>query len=368
MTTNTFRLGLRPLTRWWKQTRYDLDRLTSPRFLGDRERHIPRPPGITCQCGAGHSAESVDWAGITRPIIFTYRHGTEWAAAIQLRAFQVSSLLVQLGAPVDVIVQPIENLARSRPKDSVIIIGRTAVRPASARMIRRFVDDGNLVAFDMVDGEVSASIEHLPHAYICSSLTEAEARTQAGHTSIVSLMSPDQRCPVVGFEGKPFGMGYHGLPKNVQHTEALPDLTVVDYREELPAPGELPMPVGWDTMATFSHHYSVRAWNPGDGFKPLMKAFVASRLGACFIGSREDREARLVLPDDYPYLAASSELDDVRAVVDYARETYLTGVWEKAVTTMVELRQRSCPFATASELVSGITELERRGFDGRMKP
>jgi hypothetical protein len=234
-------------------------------------------------------------------------------------------------------------------------------------MIRRFIRDGNLVVFDMVDGEVSASVEHLPHAYICSSLSEAEVRTQSGHKTIVSLMSPDQRCPVVGFEKKPFGIGYHGLPKNVQHTVALPEVTVVDYREEAPAPGELPMPVGWDTMATFSHHFSVRAWNAGDGFKPLMKAFVASRLGACFIGSREDHEAELVLPDDYPYLAASSGLEDVRAVVDYARETYLTDVWKKAVATMVELRQRSCPFTTAAELVRGIAELERRVFDGRMK-
>ena len=368
MSTYRPRLSWRPLTRWWKQTRYDLKRLTSPRFRGDRERHTPQPAGITCQCGANHSADGVDWSGINRPIIFTYRHGTEWAAAIQLRAFQVSRLLVQLGSPVDVIVQPIENLARSHPTNSVIIVGRTAVRPASAGMIRRFIRDGNLVAFDMVDGEVSASIEHLPHAYVCSSLSEAEARTQAGHRTIVSLISPDHRCPVVGFDNKPFGMGYHGLAKNVQHTDALPDVTVVDYREEAPAPGELPMPVGLDAMSAFSHHYSVRAWNPGDGFKPLMKAFVASRLGACFIGSREDREAELVLPDHYPYLAASSGLEDVRAIVDYARETYLTQVWEDAVSTMVELRQRSCPFSTASALVRGVAELIGRVPDGRMVP
>jgi hypothetical protein len=235
-------------------------------------------------------------------------------------------------------------------------------------MLRQFIAAGNLVVFDMVDGEVSSRIENLPHAYLCSSLSEAAARKKAGHTTIVSLMSPDQRCPLHDFSGKDFGIGYHGLAKNVQYAQALPEITVVPYSEKAPAPGELPMPVGWDEMGTFSHHYSVRAWNAGDGFKPLMKAFVASRLGACFIGSADDPEAKLVLPADYPYLARSSTIEDVREVIDYAKTTYRTPVWEKAVSAMLTLRERSCPANTALELVSGITALIENPPSGRSSP
>jgi hypothetical protein len=344
------------LRRRMKGFRYEFRRRFHPRYSGDKNLFLASPANIECTCGDNHHEKAFDWSGIDRPLIFTYRHNSESFASIQLRTFQVARLLAQTAPPHLITIQPLENLARSRPKNSIIIVGRTGVRPLSGPMIRRFVADGNLVFFDMVDGQVSPLIEHLCHAYVCSSLSEAKARKAQGMRTIVSLMSPDQRCPVADFSGKPFGVGYHGLPKNALHLDALSEVSVVDYREEAPVPGELPMPMGLDIMAGFSHHYSVRAWNPGDGFKPLMKAYVAARLGACFIGSQEDEECQLVLSPDYPYVAASSGLDDVSAAINYARETYGGPVWESAVREMERLRQLSCPFATAHTLIRGTAD------------
>jgi len=349
-----------PLTKFRrsaKKFRYELLRNTLPRYSGSKNMVKATPVNLVCSCGENHDQTVFDWSGIDRPLFFTYRHNSESFASIQLRSFQVARLLAQTMPPQPVHIQPLENLARRRPKNSIIIVGRTGVRPLSEAMLRRFIADGNLVLFDMVDGEVSPLIEHLPHAYVCSSLSEAKAREAKGIRAIVSLMSPDQRCPVADFSGKPFGVGYHGLAKNALHLDTLQDVHAVDYREEAPSPGELPMPMDLDVMAGFSHHYSVRAWNPGDGFKPLMKAYVAARLGACFIGSREDEECRLVLSDDYPYLAKSSSLEDVTTAINYARKTYGGPVWEGAVSDMERLRRLSCPFATAQALVRGLADL-----------
>jgi hypothetical protein len=345
------------LRRGAKRFRYEVVRRTHPRYGGHKNRMEASPAGLVCTCGNKHHTKAFNWSGVDRPIFFTYRHNSEWLAAVQLRAFQVARLLAQTSPPHPIITQPLENLSRAKPHDSIIIIQRTGVRPLSEPMIRRFIADGNLVLFDMVDGHVSPGIEHLPHAYVCSSVSEARAREAKGIRAIVSLMSPDQRCPVAEFSNKPFGVGYHGLRKNALHLDTLQAVNVVDYREEAPSPGELPMPMDLDVMAGFSHHYSVRAWNPGDGFKPLMKAYVAARLGACFIGSLDDDECRLILSDDYPYLAASSKLEDVTDAINYARETYGGRVWEGAVREMERLRQLSCPFTTAQALIRGLADL-----------
>jgi hypothetical protein len=348
------------IRRRLKSLRYELLRRTHPRYSGKKNRRDATPANLACGCGDNHHERVFDWSRVDRPLIFTYRHNSESFASIQLRTFQVARLLAQTDPLHPITIQPLENLARSRPRGSIIIVGRTGVRPLSEKMIRRFIADGNLVLFDMVDGQVSPLIEHLPHAYVCSSMSEAKAREAKGIPTIVSLMSPDQRCPVADFSGKPFSVGYHGLAKNALHLNELSDLQVVDYREQPPARGELPMPMDLDVMAGFSHHYSVRAWNPGDGFKPLMKAYVAARLGACFIGSSEDEECRLVLSNDYPYLAASSSLDNVTATINYARETYGGPVWEGAVLEMKRLRRLSCPFATAEALIRGLGDLVER--------
>lgn len=345
------------LRRRFKSLRYELVRRTHPRYMGTKNLVEAKSVGLVCSCGENHHEKAFDWSGIDRPIIFTYRHNSESFASIQLRTFQVARLLAQTTPPHPIIIQPLENLARTTPRNSIIIVGRTGVRPLSETMLRRFIGNGNLVLFDMVDGQVSRLIEHLPHAYVCSSVSEAKAREAKGIRAIVSLMSPDQRCPIAGFMDKTFGVGYHGLAKNALHLDSLQDVQVVDYREEAPTPGEPPMPMDLDVMAGFSHHYSVRAWNPGDGFKPLMKAYVAARLGACFIGSWEDEECRLVLSDDYPYLASSSSLEDVTEAINYARETYGGPVWEGAVEEMERLRRLSCPFATAQALIRGLADL-----------
>lgn len=345
------------LRRRVKRFRYEILRHTLPRYGGNKNRVEAISANVNCSCGENHHEKRFDWSGIDRPLIFTYRSNSESFASIQLRTFQVARLLAQAGPPHPIIIQPLENLAKSKPKNSIIIVGRTGVRPLSETMLRRFIRDGNLVLFDMVDGQVSPLIEKLPHAYVCSSMSEAKAREAKGIRAIISLMSPDQRCPVTEFSGKPFGVGYHGLAKNALHLDTLSEVRVVDYREEAPAPGELPMPMDLDVMASFSHHYSVRAWNPGDGFKPLMKAYVAARLGACFIGSREDEECRLVLSDDYPYLAKSSSREDVTDAINYARETYGGPVWEGAVSEMQRLRRLSCPFTSAQALVRGLADL-----------
>ncbi|WP_104914056.1 hypothetical protein [Pontimonas salivibrio] len=261
---------------------------------------------------------ATDWSGINQPITLTYRGGTEGMGNVLLRGFQLADMLKSLGSPVPIRVQALENLYRAKPHGQIVIVLKTAIRLKSEPILRAFNRWGNTVLFDVVDGLVPEKISNLCASYICSSLTEEHHRRSRGHHTIVSFQSPDQRTPAYPFERRAFSHVYYGLRKNALHLDSLPELHPVDFSEMPPHRSPNPLPPVLTDLRHYSHHYSVRAWNDRDGFKPMMKGFFAARLGAVVIASAEDEESRLILGDDYPYLAASSSVEDVQAIIDYA--------------------------------------------------
>jgi len=310
-----------------------------------------------CTCGGKHSAEDTIWSGISQPITFAYRQGTEKLGNVLLRAFQVADMLRTLGAPVPVTVQPIENLYRSKPRDHTIIVLKTAIRPRSIPMLKSFRRRKNALLFDLVDDVQNRQVEQFADAFICASVTEEMARKADGQATILSLQSPDQRTPGFSFNRRFFSTVYYGLRENARHVNALSNLDAIDLVDMPPHRSSKGLPRVFDTLKTYSHHYSVRAWNDRDGFKPMMKGFFAARLGSVVIASAEDDESRAVLGDAYPYLASSSSLEDVKSMLAYARETHHQPEWRLAVKKMKELRHLSCPVSTARALVDGLRAL-----------
>ena len=337
---------------------YQRDLATNPAYNKNEGIYTPQPIPTPCGCDEPHRMDTTDWSGITQPITITYRRGTEGMGNVLLRGFQLADMLTSLGAPVPIKVQALENLHRAKPRGEILIVLKTAIRMKSEPILRAFTRQKNTVLFDVVDGLVPPNLEALPHAYVCSSVTEQLARDARGALTILSHQSPDQIVPAVPFDQRPFRAVYHGDERNAQHLAQLPEILVL----------ESPMSGSEDRIRAFmdetlpllnqtSHHYSVRKWNELDGFKPMMKGFFAARLGAVVIASAEDEESRLVLGEDYPYLAKSSSLEDVKATIDYARNTHLEEEWHRAVGTMRELRHMSCPVKTAQDLVAGLRRL-----------
>ncbi|MEX2441858.1 MAG: hypothetical protein WD400_04345, partial [Pontimonas sp.] len=336
---------------------YRKDLATNPAYDKDAGIYTPRAASTPCACEQPHPMGATEWSGINQPITLTYRNGTEGMGNVLLRGFQLADMLTSLGSPVPIRVQALENLYRAKPRGQIVIVLKTAVRLKSEPILRAFNRWGNTVLYDVVDGLVPARIESLCESYICSSLTEERDRRSRGYQTIVSLQSPDQRTPAHPFERREFSHAYYGLPENALHLDTLPELHPVNFSEMPPHRSPKPLPSALDGLRRYSHHYSVRAWNDRDGFKPMMKGFFAARLGAVVIASAEDEESRLILGDDYPYLAASSALEDVQAIIEYAQHTHLGPEWERAVATMQELRQMSCPVKTAQDLVAGLRKL-----------
>lgn len=344
--------------RWRLAIDYRIDLAKNPRYQPEGELYRATAAGFSCHCGGLHSDTGVNWSGVDKPIVFTYRQGTVGLGNVLLRGFQVADLLAQLGSPVPVTVQAMENLYRAKPRDHIIIVLKSAVRPKSTPVLKAFRRWGNTVLFDVVDGLVPESLARVPHAYVCASLTEEQSRQGGGHRTIRSLQSPDQRTPAFDFADKKPRVAYYGLAENAKHLDALPEVDVIDF-EEMPAHrSNEPIPTVFEKLRPYSHHYTVRAWNDRDGFKPMMKGYFAGLLGSVVIASAEDDESLLVLGDDYPYLSADSSLPAVRDTITFAMESVGTDTWTRAVSTMQRLREMSCPIVTARSLIEGLRTLD----------
>lgn len=313
--------------------------------------------GVTCSCGGNHGNLEWPWDGVSGPLIFTYQAGHEQLGNALLRAHQVADLLADQSPPFPVYSQSLENLYLAKPRGATIVVTKTGVKTRHLGLLNALKKAGNVLVFDLVDGVVPPELEKLPHAYACSSVTEYEARRLADLPAFLSLHSPDHRIPRHSFEGKSFSVVYFGMAQNARHVGDIEDLSALDYEDMPPLRHLTPLPQGFTQMAAASHHYSIRQWNPRDGFKPLTKSAVAGAFGACIIAAADEYEAVALLGADYPYLAATSELEDVRRVVELAKATYLHDPWHEAVTRMRTLTEKTCPVATAHQLVSGIAQL-----------
>ncbi|MEQ9086773.1 MAG: hypothetical protein RIE23_06170 [Pontimonas sp.] len=208
---------------------------------------------------------------------------------------------------------------------------------------------GRRVFVDFVDGTDLPEIADSVYAYICASRTELNHRTRCGKRAWYVPHPVDPRIPRLEFERNSLRYGYFGRPWMVEHAEELAELECLPAEESL---GDRKFDQLMGTAAQWSHHYSVRSFFGVGNFKPPTKVFVASRMGALFVGSRQDEEVRLLLGDDYPYLSENSSLEEVEKILKFARETFLTEPWNRGRNAMREARRESCDASIAESLLS----------------
>ena len=276
--------------------------------------------------------------------------------SVRLRGVQLVDSLKLLDNPINSTMLPLEMAYRSRVRDSVIIVLKTALKRRFAPVLGALASRGNRLVFDTIDGILPAEIEDFADGYLCSSASEDAHRRQRRQKAALVPHPVDLRIPLHQSDPEtPFGIAYMGLRENSLHLDEIPEIKQVDYQESEWEQSKSSFLDAIDNVRKSSHHYIVRGWNSRDGFKPLTKAFVAARLGAVPIASADDAESRLLLGNDYPYLARSSGLDDVLRTIEFARSSYGSSSWESAVRTMTRLRRLSCPISAASATVRALS-------------
>jgi hypothetical protein len=131
------------------------------------------------------------------------------------------------------------------------------------------------------------------------------------------------------------------------------DVTAKFLREKKP----IPLPQVADNMERVAKHninlhVSIRPIDSNRAnYKPDVKLATAAALSANIV-TTPDASAMELLPIDYPYIAKDSELQTVVDTIQYARDTYGTDVWKKALQDMEHIKQATSIDAIARDYLA----------------
>jgi hypothetical protein len=304
----------------------------------------------SCYCFDDHRRGAT--RSLNRPIFFVYRAGTRGWGSVRLRVFQLAVALKGVVAnPRFVRVVTEREMASINPTGAHIIFTKWVLVEGNRDWIRLLRKRRNTIWSDLVDGVPEADVEELVDYFLCSSESELHYRREAGIASVRILHNVDSRFSVKSFDRESLAIGYLGVRENVQ---LFPELATVDTCFTDTSMSSRQVLQVASTIGNWSHHYSVRTPVPAGIFKPATKIFLAARLGALFIGSRDDMESQLILGNDYPYLASSSKPKDVGEVIGFARESFLGPIWEIARDRMTQVREESCDVFVAQQLAQAL--------------
>lgn len=130
----------------------------------------------------------------------------------------------------------------------------------------------------------------------------------------------------------PFRVGYFGVRKN----GFLPP--AVAAAVELVEVGSYADVAWMDRLAACPVHYCVRRKaEKSHSFKPATKLFTAARAGAAVITTRDESDAELLLPPDYPFFCPSRSERAVLETLDFARASFGTPLFAKAVADVAHI-------------------------------
>lgn len=307
-----------------------------------------RPIESRCLCGGNH--EKLPLVTLERPIFFVFQAGSSGWGSVRLRVIQMArNLKAVVANPSFVRVVTEERLWRTRPQEADIVFSKFSVRDGNLAWMQNLVRGRNRILVDLVDGWGIDGLETIVTAYICASRSEYEFRIQNGLDAYYVPHQVDHRWPYQDFTAREFGVGYFGAPGGARFLDHL-DLVATEFTGLFLEDSEIPRVI--DVLSPISHHYSVRVFFGEGNFKDATKAYVAARFGAVFVGSKEDEESLLVLGAGYPYLATTSSRDDVVAILEFARATFLGPEWRDAVETMRRLRKETCDLFNGHLLAS----------------
>jgi hypothetical protein len=95
-----------------------------------------------------------------------------------------------------------------------------------------------------------------------------------------------------------------------------------------------------DFFQRVSCHYSVRDVERGLGWRPTTKISTAAACGCNIILSR-DAISEELLPNDYPYFIDGCGYEDTQRMIDFARMTYGTELWNYGLSCMDKVREKT---------------------------
>lgn len=142
----------------------------------------------------------------------------------------------------------------------------------------------------------------------------------------------DLRIANIAQKATSFRLAYFGALKNAFLTPELSRhmdvFNIADHND-----------IAWTReLANYSCHYCVRRKaEKSNAYKPATKLFVAAKTGAAVITTRDESDAELLLPPDYPFFCASRTPAAILETIDFAAKSFGTPIFAKAVADVARI-------------------------------
>ena len=283
------------------------------------------------------------------PVSFLYPAHRRDALSCVLRGQQLSEIVAaELGDVFDVSYVSDASALRDR----VVIATSLALAQHGPAALRELRARNIALVGEWLDGLVRPEKAAILDAHMTFSLrqaidmnrlypgTPAFPVTHHVNTRIAPSTAPQARLRT----------GYFGDLRNTTLPESLQGaVSLVDTKSA----GE-----NWfEMLRDYNCHWILRQRRPGFGWKPFLKGFVAARVGAVVLVTRDDENAAHYLGDDYPFYAESLDAADLEMAWARMAGAFGGPDWRMAQDIMRQVAVRSSDAQVAAEFRAMIDEI-----------
>ena len=224
-----------------------------------------------------------------------------------------------------------------RIKNSIIVF----VKHINKELCEIAKQNNNIIIYDILDGyDQTLELQHIDGLILSTELSRGNFENHENLLTKVIYHHIDTRLEKIikpQNQSTTFNMAYIGnLPgktDNVSFIDKLQNIELIETDTRYAKRN------GWmKKIGTFNCHYAVRVDEIQRISKPLAKIGVAAICNSNIIISKNSAATEL-LGDDYPYYTEDN-YESVKEVVDFAKSSYGSAIWNKGIGKMNELKHR----------------------------
>ena len=194
---------------------------------------------------------------------------------------------------------------------------------------------GTVFLYDPVDELINpARLKGRIDGVIASSYTQYRALVLTAGCPIYSMLHHvDFRIPRQKQSASSFRIGYFGARGNVfMRPEISKRVDLIEATR--------PSDQSWfSSLRDYACHYCVRRKREkSHSYKPSTKIYLAACVGAAVITTRDESDAGILLPPDYPFFCDSRDENSIVELIEYVRSSFGTPIYERARNQVAALR------------------------------
>lgn len=268
-------------------------------------------------------------------LVWVYREEAKKIASTVMRGEQLSKIVSD---KTNVNVDYVNESSLNEINNSLVILTKGFLKKISHIELEVLKANDNVICTDYVDDPEKKEVVEAVDVLVASSIRQLMhyKKTYPEKHSHMITHHVDPDIPYIDPPIDVARIGYFGELANARWQDELKDKVSFVLTNTKTRSRE------WvNELVHYNVHYAVRQKRSIDGFKPFLKGFTAAHCNAAIVVEKSEGDALYYLGSDYPYMVASSELEDVMEKLEYVEKYFLDFNWLIVKNRMQDLKVRS---------------------------